>query len=181
MLDTDISSYIIKRRPATLIEKFEKHADALCVSVITAAELRFGAEKAGRPQLTELVEAYLERLAVLDWINEVSGHYARIRSLLERSRKPIGNTDLLIASHAVAQRMILVTNNLKHFSSVPDLKVRCGAERKRVQTVANGSGGPLVALFAPPQSMNELGLGSRFGEIEDVDLEPALLSDESGT
>jgi tRNA(fMet)-specific endonuclease VapC len=123
MLDTDISSYIIKRRPATLVEKFEKHAETLCVSVITAAELRFGAEKAGRPQLAELVEAYLERLAILDWTNEVSGHYARIRALLERAGKPIGNMDLLIPSHAVAQRMTLVTNNLKHFSNVPDLKV----------------------------------------------------------
>jgi tRNA(fMet)-specific endonuclease VapC len=123
MLDTDISSYIIKRRPATLIEKFEHHAETLCVSVMTAAELCFGAEKAGRPQLTELVAAYLERLAILDWTNEVSGHYARIRSVLERSGKPIGNMDLLIASHAVAQRMTLVTNNLRHFSNVPGLKV----------------------------------------------------------
>ena len=38
MLDTDISSYIIRRRPVALAEKFQKHADALCVSVMTAAE-----------------------------------------------------------------------------------------------------------------------------------------------
>jgi tRNA(fMet)-specific endonuclease VapC len=123
MLDTDISSYIIKRRPATLVEKFEKYAETLSVSVITAAELRFGAEKAGRPKLTELVEAYLERLAILDWTNEVTTHYARIRSELERSGKPIGNMDLLIAAHAVSQGMTLVTNNIKHFSSVAGLKV----------------------------------------------------------
>jgi tRNA(fMet)-specific endonuclease VapC len=123
MLDTDISSYIIKRRPATLVEKFEKHAESLNVSVITAAELRFGAEKAGRPKLAELVEAYLERVAILDWTNEITTHYARIRSELERSGKPIGNMDLLIAAHAVSQRMTLVTNNVKHFSSVPGLNV----------------------------------------------------------
>ncbi|MGH8138139.1 MAG: type II toxin-antitoxin system VapC family toxin [Steroidobacteraceae bacterium] len=123
MLDTDISSYIIKRRPATLVEKFERHAETLSVSVMTAAELRFGAEKARRPQLAELVEAYLERLAILDWTNEVTGHYARIRSELERSGKPIGNMDLLIASHAVSQGMTLVTNNIKHFSSVSGLKM----------------------------------------------------------
>ena len=123
MLDTDISSYIIKRRPETLVEKFEQHAETLNVSVITAAELRFGAEKAARPKLTELVEAYLERLAILDWTDEVTSHYARIRSELERSGKPIGNMDLLIASHAVSQGMTLVTNNIKHFSSVPGLKV----------------------------------------------------------
>ena len=123
MLDTDISSYIIKRRPASLADKFQKHAEALSVSVMTAAELRFGAEKAGRPKLAELVEAYLERLAILDWTKEVSVHYARIRSQLERSGKPMGYMDLLIASHAVSQGMTLVTNNLKHFSTVPGLKV----------------------------------------------------------
>jgi tRNA(fMet)-specific endonuclease VapC len=123
MLDTDISSYIIKRRPGTLVEKFEKHGETLSVSVITAAELRLGAERAGRPKLAELVEAYLERLAILDWSNDVTHHYARIRTELERSGKPIGNMDLLIASHAVSQGMTVVTNNLKHFSNVPGLKV----------------------------------------------------------
>jgi len=123
MLDTDICSYIIKRRPQTLVDKFEKHAEALSVSVITAAELRFGAEKAARPQLVELVEAYLERLAILDWTNEVTGHHARIRSELERSGKPIGNMDLLIASHAVSEGATLVTNNIKHFSNVSGLEV----------------------------------------------------------
>lgn len=66
MLDTDISSYIIKKRPASLLEHFEKHAERLCVSVITAAELQFAAEKAGRPALHSLVQEFLERLAVLD-------------------------------------------------------------------------------------------------------------------
>lgn len=123
MLDTDISSYIIKRRPAAIAERFHKHADSLCVSVITAAELRFGAEKSGRPHLVELVEAYLERLAILDWTESVSAHYAGIRTVLERSGKPIGNMDLLIASHAVSQRLTLITNNLRHFTLVPGLKV----------------------------------------------------------
>lgn len=123
MLDTDISSYIIKRRPETLVDKFEKHAETLNVSVITAAELRFGAQKAARPKLAELVEAFLDRLAILDWTDEVTPHYARIRSELELSGKPIGNMDLLIASHAVSQGMTVVTNNLKHFSNVSGLKV----------------------------------------------------------
>ena len=123
MLDTDISSYIIKRRPAALVERFEKHGDTLNVSVITAAELRFGAEKAGRPKLAELVEAYLDRLAILDWTNEVTRHHARIRSELESSGRPIGNMDLLIGAHAVSLGMTMVTNNLKHFSNIPGLKV----------------------------------------------------------
>jgi tRNA(fMet)-specific endonuclease VapC len=123
MLDTDISSYVIRRRPSSLAERFERHATELCVSVITAAELRFGAQKAGRPELVELVEAYLARLAVLDWTNRVTFHYARVRAALERAGKPIGNLDLMIASHALTEDATVVTNNTRHFSSVPGLRV----------------------------------------------------------
>jgi tRNA(fMet)-specific endonuclease VapC len=123
ILDTDIASYVIRSRPPALAEKFHAHADSLCVSVMTAAELRFGAEKAGRPALLELVESFLERLAILDWTDRVAGYYARARWALERAGRPIGNMDLLIASHALAEQAVLVTNNLKHFSHVPGLKI----------------------------------------------------------
>jgi len=100
-----------------------RRSDTMCVSVITAAELRFGAEKAARPKLTDLVEAFLDRLAILNWTDEVTLRYARIRSELERSGRPIGNIDLLIAAHAVTQGMTLVTNNRRYFANVPGLKV----------------------------------------------------------
>jgi tRNA(fMet)-specific endonuclease VapC len=71
-----------------LFEKLEKHSETLNVSVITAAELRFGAEKAARPKLAELVEVYFDRLAILDRTNEVTLHHARIRSEWKRSGEP---------------------------------------------------------------------------------------------
>jgi tRNA(fMet)-specific endonuclease VapC len=123
MLDTDISSYVIRRRSAKIAERFQLHAERLCVSVMTAAELRFGAVKAARAALTDLVEAYLARVTILDWGDSATFHYARIRSELERLGTPIGNMDLLIACHAIAEQATLVTNNLKHFSSVPGLMV----------------------------------------------------------
>jgi tRNA(fMet)-specific endonuclease VapC len=123
MLDTDISSYIIRKRPASLLEHFEKHAEQLCVSVMTAAELQFGAKKAGRPVLSMLVNEFLERLSVLDWTQRAVEHYAKIRSALEKQGKPIGNMDLLIASHAISEGYPLVTNNVRHFSHVPELTV----------------------------------------------------------
>jgi tRNA(fMet)-specific endonuclease VapC len=117
------ASYITRKRPESLVDRFQKYAEQLCVSVITAAELRFGAEKVGRPKLTELVEEFLERLSILDWSDDVTFHYARIRSALERTGTPIGNMDLLIASHAVSEHSTLVTNNVRHFSHVPGLKI----------------------------------------------------------
>jgi tRNA(fMet)-specific endonuclease VapC len=123
MLDTDISSYVIRRRPPTIAQQFERYAEQLCVSVITAAELRFGAFKAGQAELSSLVEAYLARVTILDWPDSATFHYARVRATLERLGTPIRNMDLLIASHALAEQATLVTNNLKHFTSVPGLKV----------------------------------------------------------
>jgi len=123
MLDTDVSSYVIKRRPDSLLSRFERHAEELCVSVITAAELRFGAEKANRPGSTELVEAFLERLSILDWNNAVTHCYALLRSALEKAGTPIGNMDLLIAAHAMSEGATLISNNTKHFSHVPGLRL----------------------------------------------------------
>lgn len=123
ILDTDISSYVIRRRPTSIAERFQRHAEQLCVSVMTAAELRFGAAEAGRAELASLVEAYLARLTILDWSDSATFHYARIRTELERLGTPIGNMDLLIACHAIAEHATLVTNNVKHFGLVPGLKV----------------------------------------------------------
>lgn len=124
MLDTDVSSYIIRRRPESLVQHFERHADEICVSVITAAELRFGVEKSKSAKLAGLVEDFLERLSVLDWTRAVTPHYARIRAALERIGKPIGNADLMVAAHAVSEGATVVTNNLRHFADVPGLKIQ---------------------------------------------------------
>lgn len=123
MLDTDMSSYIIRRRPPSLAERFEKHAQELCVSAITAAELRSSADRAGKPTLSELVEQFLSRLQILDWSGEVTFHYARIRAALESVHKPIGNLDLLIAAHAISESAAIVTNNVRLFENVPGLKI----------------------------------------------------------
>jgi tRNA(fMet)-specific endonuclease VapC len=122
MLDTDISSYIIRERPQPLAQHFERHANEICVSVITAAELRFGVEKSRSAKLAGLVEHFLERLSILDWTDAVTPHYARIRAALERVGKPIGNADLMIAAHAVSEGATVVTHNMRHFAHVPGVK-----------------------------------------------------------
>jgi len=94
MLDTDISSHVIRRRPASVAERFQRYAEQLCVSVMTAAELRFGAVRAARAELSNLVEAYLARVTILDWADSATFHYARIRTALESLSTPIGNMDL---------------------------------------------------------------------------------------
>ena len=54
---------------------------------MTSAELRFGAKEAARREFTDLVEAFLERLAILDWTADVTFHYATIRCVVNDRAK----------------------------------------------------------------------------------------------
>jgi predicted nucleic acid-binding protein len=76
MLDPDISSYIIKRRRISSLLRAPSRSSA---AVITATRRES--------------EAFLERLAILDWTQSVCTHYANIRAALEHAGKPIGNMD----------------------------------------------------------------------------------------
>lgn len=123
-LDTNICSYILRRHPASMIERFaELDRGALWLSAIVAAELRFGAAKLGVPRFQAAVEAWLAGFDVRPWPLEATQHYARIRVALERVGKPVGGMDLMIAAHALAEDSVMVTNNAREFHRVPGLAV----------------------------------------------------------
>lgn len=125
LLDTDISSYIIRRRPAKVRDRFRAlGSDGLAISVITEAELRYGAARdQARPEILADVEDFLARLAVREWDRAAALHYAEMRAHVERAGKPVGNMDLLIAAHARSLGAVLVTNNQRHFRHLPGLEV----------------------------------------------------------
>lgn len=124
ILDTDICSYTIKNRPSHIAQKFESiEASKLTISSITGAELLFGAKKIGSSSLVNLVEGFLGRLIILPWGKPQAYEYANLRTSLEQNGKIIGNMDMLIASHALSIDAVLVSNNLKHFEKVPNLKL----------------------------------------------------------
>lgn len=123
LLDTDIASYVIRQRPARVLDRFARDADKLCVSVITEAELRYGAEKRGSTALSKAVEAFLVRLKVLDWDRAAAVSYGRLRARLHTLGRPIGNMDLMIAAHALALGSTVVTNNVRHFSGIEGLAI----------------------------------------------------------
>jgi len=123
-LDTNICSYILRRHPAEMIERFASlDKSQLWLSAIVAAELRFGAAKLASPRFQAAVEAWLAGFEVLPWPVDAAHHYAQIRSELERAGKPIGGMDLLIAAHAMAEDSVVITNNAREFHRVPRLAV----------------------------------------------------------
>ena len=126
MLDTDICSYLINGRANdTLKEMVKKHQNALCVSTITCAELSYGAAKKDSERLTEAVMRLLQLIGeIVPWSEDAAVHYAEIRCDLELKGTPIGNMDLMIAASARAENIVLITNNIRHFSTVPGLNIQ---------------------------------------------------------
>lgn len=124
MLDTNIAIYVIKRRPLSALERFNRHAGQLCISTITQAELYHGAEKSELvTRNLAVVEDFVSRLTVLDYGSQAAAHYGDIRATLEKVGTPIGVNDLHIAGHARSAGLVLVTNNEKEFVRVPGLRI----------------------------------------------------------
>lgn len=125
-LDTDICSYLIKDKPKDLLTILQTKISAghsICISAVTYAELRFGAERSAHPKKYHtLIDALIERLhQVLPWDQEAADQFAKINGHLYKKGTPIGNNDAMIAAHAITAEAVLVTNNKKHFSRVKEL------------------------------------------------------------
>jgi tRNA(fMet)-specific endonuclease VapC len=124
LLDTNTVSYVIKGNFPRVRERLFKIPIAeVGISVITEAELRFGVIR--RPEalsLKTLVEEFLLRVEVLSWDSNAAQCYADLRAYVEKHGEPMGNMDLMIAAHALAQDVVLVTND-RVFRRVKGLKI----------------------------------------------------------
>ena len=124
MLDTNIVSELARNPQGVVFDRIQAcGADAVCVSVITAAELRFGCAKKGSPRLTAQIETILQGVQVLPFEVPADAEYGRIRSELERAGTHIGPNDVLIGAHACAVGAVLVTANDAAFRRIRNLQV----------------------------------------------------------
>ncbi|OEC95478.1 MULTISPECIES: type II toxin-antitoxin system VapC family toxin [unclassified Rhizobium] len=124
MLDTNIVSELARNPQGIVARRIaDVGPDAICVSIITAAELRYGCAKKGSPKLLAQIEAILGSIPVLALDVPADAEYGAIRAELEVAGKPIGPNDLLIAAHAHALEAVLVTANIGEFKRVRDLRV----------------------------------------------------------
>ena len=124
LLDTNTASYVIKGNVPRVRERLLKVPMAeIGVSVITEAELRFGAaRRPDVPRLKLAVDEFLLRLAILAWDSRCAENYAEIRAHLEKQGKPMGNLDMMIAAQALAAEAVLVTHD-RVFWTVKQLEV----------------------------------------------------------
>lgn len=130
MLDTDISSYVMKRSNRSVLKKLQRtDVNDVCISAITKSELLYGVEISPRRAKDQAaLEEYLMYVEVLDYPDEAALHYAQIRARLKAAGKMIGTNDLFIAAHARSLGLILVTNNTREFGRVSGLKIENWAQ-----------------------------------------------------
>jgi tRNA(fMet)-specific endonuclease VapC len=125
LLDTDICSYIRKNARPTLRQRFEMLASGEAViSVITYGEMIYGAVRSRAPALAvERIQLFVQALPILALSSDVAYIYGELRGALADAGNTIGPNDLWIAAHALAENLILVTNNEREFRRVKGLKV----------------------------------------------------------
>lgn len=124
LLDTNIVSDMARHPNGPVARRVMLiGVERIGISIVVACEIRFGLVKRPQPRLTRHIEQLLEHFSLLNLEPPVEEHYADIRNTLERAGTPIGPNDLLIAAHARALGLTLVTDNVREFSRVPGLQV----------------------------------------------------------
>ncbi len=122
MLDTDTVSFALRGRGRVAARLLEHRPSQLCISSITLAELRFGAEARRSRKLHSLIRTFVEAVAVVPFDQLAADCFARVAVALARRGEPIGTFDTLMAAHALSLRLTFVTNNTAHFRRVVGLK-----------------------------------------------------------
>jgi tRNA(fMet)-specific endonuclease VapC len=124
MLDTDICIYAINERPAGVLRSLREHQSAgLGISAVTAAELHFGVARSGSARNLVALRAFLAALEIADFDPVAAELSGSLRAWLVKQGTPIGPYDLLIAAHAHALGVTLVSNNTREFERVPGLRL----------------------------------------------------------
>lgn len=120
LLDTNVLIHASKNAGAVRHRLQQQPPSALFTTVVTLAELMYGASKNADPIKSR--QAWLKVLApygMLDFDQASAHEHARIRGLLRQ--KPIGERDLLIASIATSRKLTVISHNLSEFTRVPGL------------------------------------------------------------
>jgi|WetSurMetagenome_2_1015567.scaffolds.fasta_scaffold1341488_1 tRNA(fMet)-specific endonuclease VapC len=127
LIDTDIASYFLKKRFPSLTVRMRKAllAQEVAISAITRAELRYGQAllPTDATRRSALIDAFLADIPVLDWGRRAADRYGIVASDQRRKGLPIGCMDTKIAAHALAEGLILVTNNTDDFGRVEGLRL----------------------------------------------------------
>src|SRR5262245_42482908 len=121
MLDTDMVSFALRGHGGVAARLLDHRPSELCISSITLAELRYGADARRSRKLHGLISTFVEAVEVMPFGQAAADRFGVVATALGRRGEPIGTFDTLVAAHALSLRLTFVTNNTRHFSRVPGL------------------------------------------------------------
>ena len=129
LIDTNIIIYSLKN-DRTVNDKFRETVNIpKSISVITYGELVYGAKKSQHVERS-LATTYriAELFPIIDINRSIMDIFGEIKSNLERKGNIIDDIDVLIAATALSHNLILVTNDINHFSRIDDLRIESWKE-----------------------------------------------------
>lgn len=104
--------------------RLELDEQSCVISSVVRAEVRYGqALMAANDKRRQPISLLLNDLPTLSWDTGAADQHGLLIAELKRSGKPIGHMDTMIAAHALATGLIVVTHNLKDFERVPHLRL----------------------------------------------------------
>ena len=126
LLDTNILSYFIRGRHPELITRVVEAIDLekAGISAVVRAEMRFG--QSGMPpndKRRRAIDLLLDQLPALPWTVAAADAYGPLKARLNSNGQPIGELDTQIGAHALAEGLVLVTHNTRHFERIAGLKL----------------------------------------------------------
>jgi tRNA(fMet)-specific endonuclease VapC len=124
LLDTDTCIYFLNQEKSVINKMNILPANDMAISIITVAELQFGAFNSRKiAENMERIE-YLRRVINTISLNaKITAEYAEIKADLRKSGAPIDDFDILIGATAIVNNRILVTNNFQHFSRIKRINI----------------------------------------------------------
>ena len=122
MLDTDTVSYALRGEGNVAARLLAHRPSEICISSVTLAELRYGADARGSRKLHGLIDAFVRDVEVEPLGAEAADLFGKVAATLARRGQPIGPFDTLIAAHALSLGLTLITRNQRHFSRVSGLR-----------------------------------------------------------
>ena len=124
MLATDTVSFVLRGQGDAAAQLTSRAPSEVCLSAISLSELRFGADERRSKRLHHLIDTFTDAVEVLPFDAAAAACFGRVCASLQAKGTPIGTLDTLIAAHALALNLTLVTNNTKHFKQVRGLKTQ---------------------------------------------------------
>jgi len=125
LVDSDILIYFLKGKKEAIEILTSIPAQNLYTSRINYTELIYGAYNSARiDENLKIIEPFLDNFKILEYSKSSSLIFAKEKARLKKSGNIIADMDLMIASIAIDNDCILITNNKKHFQRIKNLSLK---------------------------------------------------------